>query len=190
MLRASLVFFALAACSVRPLRVRAAPACTVDDAAPPRLSFSAAYFGELIFHPGVMAGLEYRLIDAEWGTLFATANLGSYVHVRNHVGVFLDSEFGYRFTYAGGYELEALAGLGYLHTFLAAPVYEVDDAGHVGRVFDAGRPHFMPTFSLGTGWRFERLAPFLRLQAFGEYPFNHQLLPHFALLLGARFWLE
>jgi hypothetical protein len=196
MLRSSLLVIALAATALHPTHVRAQPASTAgddarsDDVPRPRLSFRAAYFGETIFHPGLMAGVEYRLLDGDWGALFVTGNLGSYVHVRNHVGAFLDSELGYRFTYASGYQLEALAGLGYLHTFLAAPVYEVDAAGHVNRVFDAGRPAFMPTFALGTGWRFDKFAPFLRLQAFGQYPFNHQLLPHAALLLGARFWLE
>jgi hypothetical protein len=189
MVRTSLLVLALAAAGTFPGLASAAP-CAPDADGPPRLTFTAAYFGETIFHPGLMAGVEYRLVEDDWGTLFVTGNLGSYVHVRNHVGVFLDSEFGYRFTYASGYELEALAGIGYLHTFLDAPVYEVDDAGHVERVFDAGRPHFMPTLSLGTAWQFEHVAPFLRLQTFGQYPFNHELLLHFALLLGARFWWE
>jgi hypothetical protein len=188
MLRTPFVFLLLAASALAPSSVQAAPACAADE--PPPITFHAAYFGETVFHPGLMVGAEYRLLEEDWGTLFVTGNLGTYVHVRNHVGVFLDSEFGYRFTYANGYELEALAGLGYLHTFLDAPVYEVDDQGHVERVTDAGRPHFMPTLSLGTGWQLEHVAPFLRLQVFGQYPFNHELLAHFALLLGARFWWE
>jgi len=186
MARTLSVLLALAASSLHASPARAAPSA-VDEPAPPRLTFSLAYFGEFLFHPGAMGGVEYSLLDRPWGTLFVTGNLGLYVHVRNHVGVFVDSEFGYRHTFGSGYELEALAGLGYLHTFLAAPVYEVDDAGHVDKVVNGGRPHIMPTFSVGTGWRFEHVAPFLRVQAFGEYPFNRHLLMHFALLLGARF---
>ena len=52
-----------------------------------------------------------------------------------------------------------------------------------------GYPHLMANLSLGFGWDFAKndLAPvlyFLRLNAFGEYPFNSFFLPHIALQTG------
>jgi len=156
-----------------------------------RLAYSAAYFGEWIFHPGLEAGLEYRLSAKDRGrtrggsVLFAS-NLASYVHVRNHTGLRLDAELGYRYTFRSGFFADGFVGAGYLHTFLGAPVYTVSDDGKVERVADWGRPAFMPLASLGCGLQLGEWAPFLRLESFGQYPYNRHVLPHFALLLGLR----
>jgi hypothetical protein len=158
---------------------------------PARLTWSAAYFGELLLHPGAVIGADYPLAQGRIGSsaiaLIAAANFGSYVHPRNHVGAMLDAEAGGRIAFSCGVLLEAFVGLGYLHTVLAAPLYEVSDTGEVSRHTDLGRPAFMPVASVGTGWQLRGFAPFLRLQGFGQYPFNQHLLPHFALLLGTRF---
>jgi hypothetical protein len=156
-----------------------------------RLAFSAAYVGELVLHPGALVGIEYRLAPASaaerGGTrLLLAANFGSYVHVRNHVGLFVDAELGVRHGFRSGVFVDAFAGLGYLHTFLAAPVYEVGAAGHVTRVTDFGRPAFMPVLGAGTGYETRSLAVFLRAETFGQYPFNQHLLPHAAVLVGVR----
>jgi hypothetical protein len=44
----------------------------------------------------------------------------------------------------------------------------------------------MPSASLGFGFTLPTVAPFLRVETFGQYPFNNSLLPHFALVLGVR----
>jgi hypothetical protein len=157
-----------------------------------RFAFSAAYFGELMLHPGVLFGVEYRLAPSVSTVtprtrLLLAGNLGGYVHVRNHVGALADAELGVRHGFGSGPFVDAFAGLGYLHTVLAAPVYEVSDDGRVSRVSDFGRPAFMPVISLGTGYETRTLAAFLRVETFGQYPFNRHLLPHAALLLGLRF---
>jgi len=158
-----------------------------EGAANDRVSFTTAYLGEFLFHPGVLGGVDVRLTGTRrGGSLAGAANLGGYVHVRNHVGVMADAELGYRFTFGSGLLVEGFAGLGYLHTFAAAPVYTVED-GKAEQVVDLGRPSFMPVVSLGVGWQLASLAPYVRVESFGQYPFNDHLLPHFALLVGARF---
>jgi len=156
-----------------------------------RIAFSAAYLGELLLHPGLLVGAEYRLAPSAAASprgplLLLAGNVGSYVHVRNHVGVMADAELGFRYGFRSGWFADGFAGLGYLHTFLAAPVYEVDDAGHVEHVTDFGRPAFMQVLSAGGGFEKHGLAGFARFETFGQYPFNQHLLPHFALVLGVR----
>lgn len=146
--------------------------------------YTVGYLGELAFHPGVIAGVELP-VRSRVGTIVVASNVGTYVHVRNHVGASIDVESGYRYTLRR-VTLDALAGIGYLHTFLAAPVYEVDDAGEVTRTTDLGRPSFMPMISVGVGLALARFAPYLRIVAFGQYPFNRHLLPHAAVVLGVR----
>ena len=168
-----------------------APPTAGDAGRPSRLAFSAAYLGELLLHPGLLLGAEYRLAPARAMSprgvrLVLGGNVGSYVHVRNHVGVLADAELGVRYAFRSGLFAEGFAGVGYLHTFLAAPVYEVNAAGHAERVTDLGRPAFMPVLSAGAGYEQGDLAGFARLETFGQYPFNQHLLPHFAVVLGVR----
>jgi len=155
-----------------------------------RPELSVAYFGEFLLHPGVLVGMSVPLAGKGTGavhhTVVVAGNAAGYVHIRNHTGVLVDAEVGIRLTSRSRFRFEGFAGLGYLHTFLDGPVYAVDDDG-VDRVVDRGRPSFMPTASVGVGWQRPRYAPFLRVQAFGQYPFNHHLLPHVALLPGVRF---
>jgi hypothetical protein len=143
--------------------------------------------GEFLLHPGVVAGLETPLTDRSAGgfELCLAGDVGSYVHVRNHVGAFVDATVGGRHVGRSGFLAEAFVGAGYLHTFAASPVYTVTD-GEVDRIVDAGRPAFMPTASLGVGLEREAFTPFFHVQGFGQYPFNHHLLPHVALVLGVR----
>jgi len=189
-LAGSLVFSTPAHAASDELGTARTPAAK-DAAGSSRLAFSAAYLGELVFHPGALVGVEYRLAPAKrvaargWELSFAS-NLGSYVHVRNHVGMLIDAELGARYGFRSGVFVDGFAGVGYLHTFLAAPVYEVDAAGHAERVTDLGRPAFMPVLSAGGGYQTRTLAGFLRFETFGQYPFNQHLLPHVAVLVGAR----
>jgi hypothetical protein len=161
-----------------------------DSAASERFTYSFAYLGELLLHPGVLVGIEAPLARSQFGwsegRVVVGANVGTYDHVRNHVGVLLDAEAGYRLIFRSGFAVEAFAGLGYLHAFLAAPVYSVGDDQKVDRITDFGRPAFMPVLGLGTEWRLRAFAPFLRFVGFGQFPFNHRLLPHVAVVLGAR----
>ena len=142
---------------------------------------SVALMGEFLTHPGVVVGLEHPVSDHA----VLTWNLGSYVHVRNTVGVFTDVELGARHAFPSRFVLEGFAGVGYLHTFVQGPVYVVE-ADAVEHVTDPGRASFMPTVRFGVAAEREALTPFAHLQVFGQYPFNTQVLPHVALVVGVR----
>jgi hypothetical protein len=152
---------------------------------------SLAYFGETLSHPGAIVGTELGLASDDRHALLVTLNVGSYLHLKNHVGVFASSELAYRLTLPVGLVLEAMIGLGYLHTFLQGALYAADATGAVHAVTDVGRPAFMPTASLGVGLDLAQkqgppLTAFVRLTGFGQYPFNERMLPHAAVQVGVR----
>ena len=152
-------------------------------------SVSASYFGETILHPGVAVGVERKL--KFWGRrrglethgFFAGADLGTYWHARNDVGLFVSTDLGYRLVFPRGFRLEALLGLGYLHTFDDGAVYEAS-GGRVTTVANTGHPALMTSALLGLGWDFARFSIFLRVGAFGQYPYNTEALPHLEAQLG------
>ena len=142
--------------------------------------------GEFLFHPGGFVGVEGRVFGRGRGELLATGNVAAYVHPRNHVGLMIWPELGGRLRVGRRVGLEAFGGVGYMHTFLAAPLYTIDESGTVHRTRDRGHPSFMPTGSVGVSVATKRVIPFVRLQTFGQYPFNHSMLLHFAVLVGVR----
>lgn len=158
-------------------------------------AINAGYYGETVFHPGLAVGVERKLLFfgappglVEHG-LFAGANLGTWWHARNAVGVFAEATAGYRLVFPLGFRLELLGSVGYLHTFLAAPVYAVDGSGAAREVLDAGQPGLLFSGALGLGFDFSvlkvaPLAVFLRGGVFGQYPYNTAVLPHLQAQLG------
>ncbi len=159
-----------------------------------KLPLTVCYFGETITHPGLSVGTELSLNGNAVHNLFVTANIGSYLHVRNHAALFINTEFGYRITARSGYYFEVLAGAGYMHTWLDGTVYEIGDDGLVYEIADPGRPAFMPSVTVGLfGWDFSKknlgnFRTFIRLQAFGQYPYNTVMLPHLALQAGVTYY--
>jgi len=67
--------------------------------------------------------------------LFVSGNVGCYKHKRNHLGLFINSEIGFRKTRNKGMKYEYLLGIGYLHTFLQGDTYQVNNDG----LFQFGR---------------------------------------------------
>ena len=174
------------------------PAEATTGAAPsrPPTEWRAAYAGELLTHPGAAVGLTRVLaLSRTWSgfrhSLVVTPEVGFYDHPRNHVGAFVDVALGWQLSHRSGARFTAQAAAGYLHTWLAGPVYTVDDAG-VHKVHDAGRPHLMLALPIELGWRVpcsrERwLSPFLRLTPFARYPYDGTFLPQALVELGIAF---
>ncbi|MNS11055.1 hypothetical protein D3C72_425860 [compost metagenome] len=169
------------------------PALAATDPMPgaPRvgLPLTIAYFGETVTHPGLLVGTEHKAWEAGWHRAFLAANMGGYRHPGNHTGLFLDGGLGYRLTLPVGLSLEAMAGLGYLHTVLDGRVFAPGPNGGVEAVTDLGRPAWMPSAAVGVGLDAGGLGlpgsrVFTRLQLFGQYPFNTYVLPHVALQVG------
>jgi len=163
---------------------------------------SVSYFGQGYSHYGVKIGTEYplwtkeklktkkNLIEINKNKLvFVTGNIGCYIHKRNNVGLFVNSEIGYRKTRNKGFKYEFLFGLGYLHTFLQGDTYEVYDNGSVKKVLLAGRSSLMTSLSCGLGYDFDyyyhkHFSLFLKPGFFVQYPFNTALAARTTIELG------
>lgn len=152
-----------------------------------------SYFGEMVLNPGIVVGTEFDIIKTKRHDFFYTINLGSYIHPKNHIPVFLNSELGYRHNFNFGLSLDTMLGVGYFHRFVDGKVYHEKD-GEIVEKPNLGMPKVMPTFSLGAGYNFSRkfgkpFSLFFKAQAFGEYPYNNYIMPHFVLQLGARIYI-
>lgn len=170
--------------------------------------FSLSYFAEYYTHYGVKAGTEYPLWSKEIvkvkrnskeihknKSVFVTGNIGCYIHKRNHVGLFVNSEIGYRKTRNKGLNYEYLLGIGYLHTFLQGDTYQVNDDGSVERVHLAGQSNLMASLSFGVGYNFDYhyhkpYALFIKPGFFIQYPYNTAFAVRPTIDLGIFYYFK
>jgi hypothetical protein len=157
------------------------------------IPINISYFGETLVHPGFVIGYENNFFRS----FNFTVSIGTYIHYRNHAGLFLNAGLNWRHTFPIGYSMEFGFGLGYLHTWVhGGNIYIVDDDGNVSIKPNRGRPHFMPSLKIGLlGWDFRKRTEIpLRLNAdiiiFGRYPFNNFILPHVAMRIGGTYYFS
>jgi len=150
-----------------------------------------SYFGEVGTRPGIEIGYEYHFYKG----FNLTGSIGTYVHQRNHTGLFFNGGLNWRHTFPVGYSMEFGIGLGYLHTWEHGGLtYVVDKNGNVSTKTKIGHPHFMPSVKLGLlGWDFRLKTNIpLRINSdliiFGRYPYNNYMMPHAALKIGATYF--
>ena len=155
------------------------------------MPLNVSYFGESLIHPGIEISYENTFLK----TFNFTIGIGTYIHQRNHVGLFVNAGINWRHTFPIGYSMEFGLGLGYLHTWEhGGDTYIADDSGNVSVKSKFGRPNFMPTVKLGLfGWDFRKRTGIpLRINSdiiiFGQYPFNNYMMPHVALKTGVTYY--
>jgi hypothetical protein len=138
------------------------------------------YFGETIAHPGVVVVADRPVGSSSIAQPVVTFEVGTFWHPRATVGVLADAQVGLQLGADRGYSFRASAGLGYLHSFIAAETVNFANTG---------RPGLMPLVDVGAfGWTLQpdaarpaRVDASLRL--FGQYPVNHHLALHPALVV-------
>ena len=161
--------------------------------------FDIAYFGKSVTRPGIKIGtdlFEFRIKsnsktsgDTISHSFIVSSNIGYYCHFRNHHGLFLNSEIGYRIMYQGGFYMQFDIGAGYLRTFLTSRTYEVNGNGDIRKIPFAGSSKFMPVTLIILGKELngqknimERV--YCRIGGFLQYPFNTMWLPDLTLEIG------
>ena len=118
-----------------------------------RINAGGGYFGQTLTHPGIVLEIEAERAFSEKATLPVRLDLGFYSHPRNHSGLFLDVNYGFRRYFKSGFYLEESIGFGILETFLSSDgTYEVNENGTVTEVSPANPPDFMPSITLGLGY--------------------------------------
>lgn len=171
----------------------------------PKRGFSIAYFNEQIARPGLRVGYETALWNkiktqsngnSRWRSLISKSHLGFYSHFRNHTGVFLNTQLGFRFTSPSGLYTEPLHfGIGYLHTFLGAKTFEVDEAGNVEPISLAGNSNlFLPYLTLiGVGYDFRKkrdkpFSVYCAVDVFLQYPENNASKLRLSIPVGFTYY--
>jgi hypothetical protein len=159
-----------------------------------RLSFSASYFGEMVIHPGVKAGAEYRFLGGERLSLSVPLYLGWYRHIRNHHMLSVESGLIVRLSGKGSLYGDLLLSAGYGLRKPDGSIYVDEEDGTIGMDSAPWRSRFLCAAALGIGFNFGKksvikLSPFLRLGAYGEYPYNGYVLPHPFTEAGLRMGL-
>lgn len=154
---------------------------------------TGSYFGETLLHPGIYLGTEYPIKN----NLVTCFGMGTYLHCKHHLGLFLSSDLNWRKTFRFGYTMNFGIGIGYLHTWPhGGKIYVVNDNGDVESKTNWGRPSVMPSLKLGLlGWDFRQndIFPcriFADIVIFGQYPYNDYIMPHAALSVGITYYLK
>lgn len=168
-------------------------------------ALNVTYFGKSVTRPGIKAGTNIFDYDLRWHIkpdgdtttrrFIISSNIGFYCHFRNHYGLFLNSEFGYRTTYSNRFFWQCDIGAGYLRTFLAGRVYKVINDGEIHQVFLAGSNQFMPGIGITLGKDFtcrnkKLKSLYGRFGGFLQYPYNTMWLPSLNIEIGASFNLK
>lgn len=117
-----------------------------------RINVGGGYFGHTITHPGLVFEMEYETNISSTMSLPFRIDLGFYTHPRNHNGLFLDFNYGFRRYFKSGLFLEQSFGLGVLATALNNDVFTVDKDGKVSETSKLNTPQLTPTVTLGLGY--------------------------------------
>lgn len=116
-------------------------------------NIGVGYFGHTVTHPGVVLEMEWEKMYSDKISIPLRLDLGFYVHPRNHVGLFVDVNYGLRQYFKSGIFLEESIGVGILQSFLHSDdTYQVDDSGNVSEASTANPPDFMPSITFGIGY--------------------------------------
>jgi hypothetical protein len=154
-------------------------------------------FFTIPIHPGIQVGTEFNYNTKVHGRLFQTANLSYFFHNYLNQGIGITTEVGYEYRLTFGLALEALLGVGYLHTFATAEEFVFKD-GQYKKKTDIGNSRLYPSLSFEAGYYFrqsDKTSPkiFLRYQSWAEYPYSPGFIPlmtHINLHLGVKFFIK
>jgi hypothetical protein len=157
--------------------------------APTSLPLTVSYFGETLARPGLRLATELTVARLGEHRLFVEPALGGYFHRAHSLGLFAESLIGYRHAFGPRFRMEALVGVGYLHTFVDGTMYEARGTSTPSAVTNLGRPSVMPSAAVSFRWNLGREANtspslFVRPRVFWQAPYNQGSLMHAAVEAG------
>jgi len=154
------------------------------------VNIGGGYFGQTITHPGFVMEAELEHMFSEHVSLPVRLDAGYFVHPRNHSGLFLDLNAGFRRYFISGLFLEESVGVGVLQSFLHSDaVYQVDESGNVSEASRANPVQFMPSLTLGIGYNLTkdsgtRNLIWLRPKLYWQVPHKTLSTYNFAVQVG------
>lgn len=153
------------------------------------INIGAGYFGQFLTYPGVVLEFESEQMFTEKASLPLRVDLGYYSHARNHNGLFMDVNYGYRRYFDSGIFLEESIGIGVLKTSLNTDdAYEVADDGSVSEVSKGIPADLMPSVTLGLGYKFKGAGGanriWMRPKMYWQFPYKRSAIYHVAMQVG------
>ncbi|WP_338792266.1 hypothetical protein [Bernardetia sp. MNP-M8] len=155
-------------------------------------------------HLGLQVGTEFNYSKEYYSNFpqkshhwFQTVNASYFYHKDLAQGIAVFSELGYEKRFKFGLALQALLGVGYLHTFSTQDEFALVD-GVYKKKKDRGNGRLYPTFSLGAGYYLkpsEKYSTklFVRYQSWAEYPYSPGFIPimtHINFHVGYKFFVS
>lgn len=141
-------------------------------------------------HPGIELAATFHTNDKEKSIRYARAKAGFFYHQRLETAVYLGGEYQYSLKVLNQkLSIDLPAGLGYMHTFYPAELYEQDESGDFTPINQLGRSHLYVNLGLGlTYLGTEKVQPFIRQELMLETPFANGIpaIPHSLLKFGVQ----
>lgn len=153
-------------------------------------NIGGGYFGQTVTHPGIVLEAELEKTFSDRASIPIRVDLGFYVHPRNHYGLFLDLNAGFRRYFESGLFLEESIGIGILQPFLHSDgVFQVDESGIVSEASRVNPPDLMPSLTLGLGYNLTKDSGkqnliWLRPKIYWQMPYKTTSTYNFAVQVG------
>lgn len=152
-----------------------------------RHALDVSFVAMNLTRPGGQLGYTWRAVEspARLHALAVGLDVGAYHWQWHSDGLYVVPRVGWRGRLRSGLEGQVDARLGYLHTFLAGPAYDVVE-GAVVTVSDRGLPKLLAGGQLGLGWFIAKpgLTPFVRAGVYAEWPTFDQVFVRFSWNVG------
>jgi len=160
------------------------------------ITLGIGYFGETIFHPGLVAQVEYDKFLTNKISIPIRTDIGYYIHKRNHQAIFSELITGIRWHFLPRWHAGLNAGVGLMASWHHSDdgVFIVDNSGNISRTTSFAGLDFMPSTGFEFAYKIKEGSKnnyiWLRPKAFWQMNVNERALFHFALEIGYSFTLN
>ncbi|MCF6241852.1 MAG: hypothetical protein L3J74_10975 [Bacteroidales bacterium] len=168
---------------------------------------SVSYYGNLIIHPGIKAGIDWNLLLIEKTKenkkriktvrkiLYITPNIAYYSHKSSHKGLIISTDLYWRRYSKKLFYSEFGLGLSYYRIFNSGETWEINDDGIVSNIGNTSRGYFAPSFAFALGKHFVYkknipVAVFIKINTNLLLDYNATSVPEFSFELGTAWTLN
>lgn len=146
-------------------------------------------------HPGIEAGTALKWKETEHWRLYPSVSIGYLFHNKLYQAVYVQVELNCDYQLDFGLNIKSSLGVGYMHSFTTQQEFSFENGVYTSRA-DRGNSRFMPSLSLGLGYRLQPSQPksaeiFVMYQTWAEYPYSPGFIPvmtHTNLHVGSVFY--
>ena len=158
-----------------------------------KLKYGLGYYGETIFHPGLIVQAELDKPLNEKFSVPIRSGVGYYFHRNNHQAVFANLVAGLRWHAGMRYFIGLSGGVGAMASWHHSDfgVFQVDENGNVTETSNFAGIDFMPSVNLEFGYKLDKEGNskfiWLRPKVFFQHKVNDKTLLHFSTAIGFTF---